>query len=57
MSFGIYIVGYLIFIIGLSIGAHLMKVPPQWIGVMALCLTGIAVVHGVTVTRQKDPPK
>lgn len=56
MSFGIYIVGYFIFIVGLAIGAHLLNVPLQWIGVGALCLMGIAIIHGVTATRQKDSP-
>lgn len=56
MSFGIYLVGYIIFIAGMAIGAHLLNVPLQWIGVGALCLTGLAIVHGVTVTRQKDTP-
>jgi protein-S-isoprenylcysteine O-methyltransferase Ste14 len=56
MSFGIYIVGYIIFILGIAIGAHLASVPPQWIGVGVLCLVGLAIVHGVTATRQKDPP-
>jgi uncharacterized membrane protein YiaA len=55
MSFGIYIVGYIIFIVGLAIGAHLLHVPPKWIGVGVLCLIGIAIIHGVTATRQKDP--
>jgi hypothetical protein len=55
MSFGIYIGGYIIFIVGLAFGAHLLDVPAQWIGVGVLCLSGIAVVHGVTATRQKDP--
>jgi uncharacterized membrane protein YiaA len=54
MSFGIYIVGYLILIAGLAIGAHLLNVPPQWIGVGVLCLIGVAIVHGATATRQKD---
>jgi hypothetical protein len=55
MSFGIYIVGYIILIIGLALGAHLMHVPQMWIGVGVLCLIGIAIIHGVTATRQKDP--
>jgi uncharacterized membrane protein YiaA len=54
MSFWIYIVGYVIFITGLAAGAHLLNVPLQWIGVMTLCLVGVAIVHGVTATRQKD---
>jgi hypothetical protein len=54
MSFGIYLLGYVLFIVGLGIGAHLLNVPNQWIGVGALCLLGIGVAHGVTATRQKD---
>jgi len=56
MSFGIYIVGYVIFIAGVAIGAHLLNAPLQWIGVGVLCLIGVAIVHGVTVTRHKDTP-
>jgi uncharacterized membrane protein YiaA len=54
MSFGIYLVGYIILIVGLAIGAHLLHAPPKWIGVGVLCLIGIAIIHGVTATRQKD---
>jgi len=56
MSFGIYLVGYFILIAGLSAGANLLHVPAQWIAVGAVCLVGIAILHGVTTTRQKDPP-
>lgn len=56
MSFGIYIAGYVILIVGLAIGAHLLNVPPKWIGVGALCLIGIGIIHGVKSTRHKDPP-
>lgn len=56
MSFGIYIVGYLVLTAGLGIGAYLLKVPPQWIGVGVLCMIGIGIIHGVTSTRQKDSP-
>jgi hypothetical protein len=54
MSFGIYIVGYVIFITGIAIGAYMLKAPPQWIGVGVLLLIGVAIVHGVTATRHKD---
>lgn len=54
MSLWIYLGGYLVLITGLAIGAHLLHVEPQWIGVGALCLLGIGVVHGVSATRQKD---
>jgi Mn2+/Fe2+ NRAMP family transporter len=54
MSFGIYLVGYIIMIIGLAIGAHLLHVPPRWIGVGVLVLVGLGILHGVTATRQRD---
>ena len=56
MSFGIYLFGYIILIAGLVFGATLIHVPTQWIVVGAVCMVGIAILHGVTVTRQKDPP-
>ena len=55
MSFGIYIVGYVILIVGLAIGAHFAHMPPKWIMVGVLCLIGMAIIHGVSVTRHKDP--
>ena len=54
MSFGIYIVGYVIVISGLTYGARLMHVPTHWIVVGDLVLAGIAIVTGVKATRQKD---
>jgi hypothetical protein len=56
MSFGLYIGGYVVLIIGLGLGAYLLNVPPKWITVGVICLVGLAIIHGVTTTRQKDPP-
>ena len=53
MSFGIYIAGYLILIIGLAIGANMLHLPPKWIGVGVLCMVGVAILHGVTATRRE----
>ena len=55
MSFGIYLVGYILMIIGLGLGAHYMRVPPHWIGVGVLVLIGLGVLTGVSKTRQRDP--
>jgi len=55
MSFGIYIVGFIIVIAGLAIGANMLHVPPQWIGVGVLIMAGLGIVMGVSRTRQKDP--
>ena len=42
VSFGIYLVGYIILIVGLivglAMGAHLLNVPQKWIGVGIVCL-------------------
>jgi len=54
MSFTIYLIGYIIFIIGLATGAHLLHMPPKWIGVGVLILAGLGVLSGVARTRQRD---
>ena len=55
MSFGIYIVGFLILIGGLIYGAVMLHVAAQWIAVGAIVLLGMAIVMGVKATRQRDP--
>jgi uncharacterized membrane protein YiaA len=54
MSFGIFIIGSIILIVGLALGAHLLHIPPKWIGVGVLCLVGLGIAQGVIATRQKD---
>ena len=54
MSFGIHMAGYILMIVGLGIGAHLMRVPPQWIAVGVITLTGLGILLGVTSTRRPD---
>lgn len=54
MSFGLYVLGYLILIGGLTWGAALMHVPIRWIAVGAIVLAGLGIVTGVKATRQKD---
>jgi hypothetical protein len=54
VSFGLYIVGYLIVICGLAYGAVLMHVPTHWIFVGGIVLTGLAIVTGVKATRSRD---
>jgi uncharacterized membrane protein YiaA len=55
MSFGIYIAGFIVLIIGLAIGAHLLHIPAQWIGVGAMVMAGLGILLGVKATRQRDP--
>ena len=55
MSFGLYLVGFVILIAGLVYGAVIMHVAAHWIAVGALVLLGLAILTGVKATRQKDP--
>jgi hypothetical protein len=57
MSFGIYLIGYIILIIGLAIGANMMHMPPRWIGVGVIVMVGLGILSGVAQTRQRDSPK
>ncbi|MBV8819481.1 MAG: hypothetical protein JO022_14070 [Acidobacteriaceae bacterium] len=54
MSFGIYMVGFVIMLIGLALGAHYAHVPPRWIGVGVVFMVGLGILLGVTSTRTKD---
>jgi hypothetical protein len=54
MSFGLYILGFAILTIGLGIGAHLMHVPPRWIGVGVIVMIGLGILKAVAHTRQRD---
>ncbi len=55
MSFGLYLIGFLIVIGGLIYGAVLLHVPGHWIAVLTMVLVGLAILKGVQATRQKDP--
>lgn len=55
MSFGLYMVGFLVLILGLAYGAHLADVPAQWIAVGVVVLLGLGILKGVSKTRQRDP--
>jgi hypothetical protein len=43
MSFALYILGYLIVISGVALGAHYMHIPAHWIAVLVLILVGMGV--------------
>ncbi len=55
MSFGLYVIGFLIVIGGLVYGAVMLHLPVHWIVVGAVVLLGLAILTGVKATRQKDP--
>ena len=55
-SFSIYLVGFIVFIIGLAIAAFLLGAPPTWIAVGVIVLVGIGILTGVSRTKRPDPP-
>lgn len=55
-SFSIYLVGFIVLIIGLAIAAFLLGVPQMWIGVGVIVLVGIGILSGTSRTKTKDPP-
>lgn len=50
-SFGLYLVGFIILIIGLALGAHLAGAPTMWIAVGVICLLGIGILSAVKKTQ------
>ena len=54
MSFGLYLVGFIVLIIGLAWGAQLAHVPAHWIAVGVVVLVGLGIITAVTHTRQRD---
>ena len=55
-SFGTYLLGFVILIVGLAIAAYLLNVPSMWIVVGAIILVGIGVLMATTRGKMKDPP-
>jgi hypothetical protein len=50
-SFGVYLIGFIILVIGLALGAHLAGVPSTWIAVGVICLVGIGILSAVKKTQ------
>jgi hypothetical protein len=55
-SFGTYLIGFIILVIGLAIAAYLLTVPPMWIVVGVIILIGIGILTATSRTKMKDPP-
>lgn len=44
----IYLLGFVVVIVGLAIAAYLLNVPPVWIAVGIIVLVGIAIMAAAT---------
>jgi hypothetical protein len=54
MSFGLYVLGYIVVIIGAAYLMHLAHIPQHWIVGVVVILLGAGIVTGVSNTRQRD---
>lgn len=55
-SFGTYLIGFIILIVGLAIAAYLLNIPTMWILVGVVILIGIGILMATSRTKMKDPP-
>jgi amino acid transporter len=55
-SFGTYLTGFIILIVGLAIAAYLLNIPTMWILVGVVILIGIGILMATSRTKMKDPP-
>lgn len=56
MSFTLYMLGFIIVIIGLAWAAMVAGVAQTYIVIGAVILLGIGIISAVKRTRPKDPP-
>ena len=54
MSFGLYLLGFILLIAGLAWAAVQVGIAPVWIAIGAVVLLGIGILSGVARTRQRD---
>ena len=55
-SFGTYLLGFIVLIIGLGVAAYLLHVPTTWIVVGCVILIGIGIMTATSRTKPRDPP-
>lgn len=53
-SLGIYLIGFLVLVLGVTMGLHLAGLPAAWIAVVGVVLVGIGIITGVTHMRRRD---
>lgn len=55
-SFSTYLLGFIILIVGIAVGAYLLNVPPTWIAVGVIILVGVGILMATSRTKPRDPP-
>jgi hypothetical protein len=56
-SFSSYLIGYIIFVIGLAVAAFYLNAPPIWIAIGTIILLGIGIMMATRREKPRDPPK
>ena len=55
-SFGTFLLGYIILVSGLAVGAVLLGAPTTWIVVGVVVMLGIGIMTATNRTKPRDPP-
>jgi uncharacterized membrane protein YiaA len=55
-AFGLYVIGFVVFVAGILYAEHLLHVPQTWVLVSALVMAGLGVMSAVSHTKRRDPP-
>ena len=55
-SFATYLIGFVVVIIGVAIGAYMLNVPTMWIAVGVTILLGLGILMATGRTKPRDPP-
>jgi hypothetical protein len=55
MSFGLYLIGYILFVAGVAYGLTLLHVPGQWVAIAVVVMIGLGIMSGVAKTKMRDP--
>ena len=51
MSFGIYLCGFVVMIVGLALGAYFLHIPAHWIGTGVVVLPPATKIHRLGTER------
>jgi hypothetical protein len=55
-AFALYVIGFVLVVVGLLYAEHLLHVPQTWMLVSALVLFGVGVMSAVAHTKRRDRP-
>ena len=56
MSFALYLLGFVLVIVGVAWGMSTAGIGALYIGIVSVILLGLGILTGVSKTRSKDPP-